>query len=113
MNTPQHHCQPFDVTETGIMDLSQKISGAPHVFIGVVFSDDQGETVTPSGGTYTIDINPVGMDNFKPIRGGTDIVATTSPELLDFATNAQKLRFTPNGITGADKIRITVTGNVS
>lgn len=113
MTTPKFFSESFDATATSIMDLSQRVGNAPHVFVGVTFRDSGGAAVTPSGGTYTIEIRPVGMENYQPIRGATDIIATEAPEPLDFAINSQSLRYTPTGITDAHKIQISVTGNFS
>lgn len=113
MTTPKNSQKTFDATTTNIMDLSQGVGNAPHVFIGITFRDSSGDPVTPSAGTYTIEVRPVGMENYQSIADGTAIDATEAPIPLDFATNAQSLRYTPTGITGAAKIQITAMGNMA
>jgi len=113
MTTPENIQKTFDATTTNIIDLSQRVGNAPHVFIGITFRDSSGDPVTPSGGTYTIEVRPVGMENYQSIVDGTSIDATGTPAPLDFAINAQSLRYTPSSVTGAANIQITVSGNFS
>lgn len=93
----------IDLTEDGV-------NQTPHVFIALKFITG-GSVVTPSAGTYTIEVRGAGMDNFEAIIDGTAIDATVVPATLSYATNADELRYTPTGITGADEVQITVTGN--
>jgi hypothetical protein len=101
----------FKSTSTSTIDLTEDgVSQTPHVFIAVKFITG-GVVVTPSAGTYTIEVKGVGMDNFEAITNGTAIDATAAPATLSYATNAEELRYTPTGVTGADEVQITVTGN--
>lgn len=101
----------ISASSTASFDLSADgINQTPHVFIAVQFQTG-GSPVTPSAGTYTIEVKGVGMDNFEAIIDGTAIDATAAPATLSYATNAEELRYTPTGVTGANDIQITVTGN--
>lgn len=113
MTTPQQAEETLSATAQQTIDLSQRVFGGPHVFVGVIFKNSGGSVVTPSAGTYTIDVLPVGMANFQTVDSGTDIDATVAPDQLSFAANAQTLRYTPTGITGADDITINISSNVS
>lgn len=102
----------ISATSQGTVDLTPEISSTPHVFIGIEFQDGGGSPVTPSGGTYTIDIKPKGS-SFEDIGGGNDIDATESPDILSYGTNATDLRYTPDSVTGAVNVQLTVSGNSS
>lgn len=100
-----------DATSQQLLDLAkQNINKTAHVFIAIRFFSS-GSPVTPSAGTYDITVQPEGMGNFIAVTGGAAIDATVAPSLLSFAANAQGLAYDPTGITGADEVEITVTGN--
>jgi len=104
----------FDATATSTIDLTEReIQNTPHVFIGIKFIGAGGSVVTPSAGTYSITVRTSGMDNFESIPSGDAIDATAAVNTLSFASNAVELKYTPTGITGANEVRITVTGNLS
>jgi hypothetical protein len=101
----------IQAASTGTIDLTEDgVSQTPHVFIAVKFIT-AGIIVTPGAGTYTIDVRGVGMPDYEAITDGTAIDATAATETLSYATNAEELRYTPTGVTGADEVQITVTGN--
>ena len=102
-----------DATQETIVDLSQQISGTPHVFVGYKFLDSSNNVVTPSAGTFSFTVKCAGMEIFEDIVGGVDIDATFPLSSLNFSANADALKYTPSGIIGADDIEITVIGNNS
>ena len=95
----------------GVIDLTLASILGARTFIGIRFTDGIGNTVTPSAGDYTIKIRPLGMDNYIAIENGTGIDATAPPISLNYAANAQDVRYTPNGVLGADFIVITISTN--
>lgn len=104
----------FSATATGTIDLTQRrIQDTPHVFIGIKFIGAGGAVVTPSAGTFSITIRTVGMNNFESIPSGDAIDATAALNTLSFAANAEELKYVPTGITGANEVIITVTGNLA
>ncbi len=110
---PRGVSRRFNAGSTSTIDLSEDgVNQTPHVFIAVKFITG-GSVVTPGAGTYTIEARGAGMDNFEAIIDGTAIDATAAPATLSYATNADELRYTPTGVTGADEVQITVTGNYS
>lgn len=113
MTRPSIVIEALDATIQGEIDLTTRSILGTHTFIGIRFTDNSDVTVTPSAGTYTIDVKPLGMDIFESIEAGTGIDATATPISLDFAVNAQSVRYTPTGVTGANLIKITVSANAS
>lgn len=111
MTRPSIINEALDATTQGEIDLTQHSVLGTHIFIGIRFTDSSDNTVTPSAGTYTIDVKVIGMDDFESVVDGSDINATNSPSLLSFAANAQTIRYTPTGITGADLINLTISAN--
>lgn len=98
-------------TATDTIDLTERqVQETPHVFIGIKFLV-AGVAVTPSAGTFSITARIRGMDNFESIPGGDTIDATAALKSLNFAGNADELKYTPAGIVGADEVQIIVTGN--
>lgn len=101
-------------TTTSTIDLTdRRVETTPHVFVGIKFIGAGGAIVTPSAGTFSITIKTIGMEVFESITGGDAINATVALAALSFATNADSLKYTPVGITGANEVQITVTGNLS
>lgn len=101
----------LSATATATIDLKDRqVQETPHVFIGIKFLV-AGLVVTPSAGTFSITARIRGMDNFESIPSGDAIDATAALSSLSFAGNADEIKYTPAGITGADEVRITVTGN--
>lgn len=103
----------LSATATNTIDLSEEIAYRPHVFVGIQFRDADNLVVTPSAGTFSITVRTVGMANFESITDGDAIDATAALAALSFATNADELKYTPVGITGAVRVQITVRGNIS
>ena len=104
----------FDATATSTLDLTEReLQNTPHVFIGVKFIGAGGSFVTPSAGTFSLTVKSRGMENFESIQSGDVIDATAALSSLSFTGNATALKYTPTGITGANEVRITVTGNLS
>ena len=100
-------------TATATIDLTERqVQETPHVFIGIKFLV-AGLPVTPSAGTFSITARIRGMDNFESIPSGDTIDATAVLSSLSFAGNADEIKYTPIGITGADEVQIVVTGNFS
>lgn len=98
---------------TDTIDLTEgQVQETPHVFIGIKFLV-AGVAVTPSAGTFSITARIRGMDDFESIPGGDTIDATAALSSLSFAGNADEIKYTPAGITGADEVRITITGNLA
>jgi len=111
MTRPSIVTEALDATIQGEVDLTTASVLGARIFVGIRFTDNSDVTVTPGAGTYTIDVKPLGMDAFQPITNGTDIAATASPISLDFAANAQSVRYTPTGVTVADLIKLTISSN--
>ena len=105
----------ISATATGVIDLTGNILKSPHVFIGIAFLDSGGAVITPTAGTYTINIKLNGMEVFEAITGGTAIDATTAVSTLTFAGNAQSLQYVPTSVSGNDvtNIRVTISANKS
>lgn len=102
----------LSATVTGTIDLTERqVQETPHVFIGIKFIGAGGAVVTPSAGTFSITARIRGMDNFESIPSGDTIDATAALNSLNFAGNADEIKYTPAGIIGADEVRITVSGN--
>lgn len=99
----------IDATATGTIDLTNGIDMVPRVFIGITFYDS-GVIVTPTAGTYTIEIMPVGMENYLGVIYGEDVEAIEEVPLLSYAGNAKTLRYTPTGIADSDRVEITLIG---
>lgn len=103
--------ETFSATDTKTIDLTQRqVQETPHVFIGIKFLV-AGLPVTPSAGTFSITARIRGMDNFESIPAGDTIDATAALSSLNFAGNADEIKYTPVGIVGADEVQIVVTGN--
>ena len=101
----------FSATVETTIDLTeQHVQETPHVFIGIKFIV-AGVVVTPTAGTFSITARVRGMDNFESIPSGDTIDATAALKSLNFAGNADELKYTPAGIVGADEVQIVVTGN--
>ena len=93
------------------IDLGNVAEMGSHVFIATRFIDSNGLTVTPTSGTFTLEVLPSGMDVAQSIVDGTDILANTVLSLLSYSANTDKVIYTPNIIVGADRIVITITAN--
>ena len=104
--------QIISATAQSDIDIKGTTLDDPHVFITRTFLDANGDPVTPTGGTYSIQIKLLGMPNFETIPSGTGIAASdASPNTLSFAGNAETLRYIPSSIVGAVNVQITVIGN--
>lgn len=99
----------IDATAIGTIDLTNGIDNVSQVFIGITFYNS-GAIATPTDGTYTIEIQLVGMDNYLGVIYGEDVPAVEESPLLSYSGNAKALRYTPSGITGVDQIEITFIG---
>lgn len=99
----------IDATAAGTIDLTGSIDRKSRVSIGVTFYNS-GVITTPTDGTYTITVSPVGMNNFLGIIGGENVDATLDAPFLSYSGNATVLRYVPSGIAGVDKIEITLIG---
>jgi len=103
----------LDANEIGEIDLSQQIVHTPHVIIVMRFLDSSGNEVTPIAGSFSITIKVSNSQVFHSIIGGDNIDATAELSLLSYSGNGQTLKYSPLGITRADKIEIKVLGNTT
>lgn len=97
--------------DTFVSKISSQAAQRAHVFVALHYTDSVGAPVTPTDGTFTIDINPIGMSTFIEIGMGTDVDATLPLCLLSYSANTDNLRYTPTGIVGADKVEISIQFN--
>lgn len=99
------------VNDESLMDLTSGISDLPRVILGIQFYDSNNLPVTPSSGTYTITVSPLGTNSFVNIVDGQNIDASREPDPLSFAGNAEAVKYTPNSIVGASEVEIKAIGN--
>ncbi len=100
------------VIATYTWDLNIDAKYYAHHFVGVeFFSDAEGDTpVTPSGGTYLIEVETKELSGVYQAPGSNSITAAT-PESVTFAGNPLSIRFTPSTITGAAYFSIKLSSN--
>lgn len=100
------------ITITGLN--SKGITDKAHVFIGVRFTDNNGATVTPGAGTYTITaetLNNAGV--YQSIVGGTAVDATAALGTLSCSGSVIGVKVVSTGITTATKVDTTITAHAS
>ncbi len=84
-----------------------------HWFAGVDFFDDEELTTPAIPGAGTIDVTVESVVTDAPSTVSTiDATAVIDSE-VNFATNPNKIIFTPTGITTANFYRVRAVGNVS
>lgn len=108
---PEQKIKTLSVLEIGTINLSVATAFRPHCYVAVTFLDASGLPVTPSYGTYSLTVKPLGMENYIEITDGSNVDATLPVNLLSFSGNIGMLKFEPFTIGGATSIKITVTGN--
>lgn len=90
------------------------ITNRPHVFIGVTFTDSNGNPTTPGAGTYTVTAETVNNPGtFQAITNGSSIDATATATTLSVASNILRVRVLSESITTATLLNIKVTGNAA
>lgn len=93
---------------------SAGITNRPHVFIGVTFTDSNGNPTTPGAGTYTVTAETVNNPGtFQAITNGSSIDATATATTLSVASNILRVRVLSESITTATLLNIKVTGNAA
>jgi len=98
----------LNATSTGTFDIIGINSNTPHTQITMRFLDINSNSVTPTGGTFSVSVRPNGSDQFQPVRAGTDITATDPLDSLTYAAIGTEVKYEPTAITGADRIIFTV-----
>lgn len=93
-------------------DNNGEITSKPHVFIGLVFTDE-GVVATPSAGTITSikveTINNPGV--WQAITNGSSISATSALSTLSVAAHVTAIQIITTGITDADGISVNVSAS--
>jgi len=93
---------------------SVDITALPHVFIGVVFTDNDGVAATPGAGTFTVTVETLNNPGvFQSIENGTTIDATAALTTLSVAANITRVRVALTGITTATLFNVNLSANAS
>lgn len=98
------------ITITGLQ--SKGITDKAHVFIGVRFTDNDGATVTPGAGTYTVTVETLNNPGvFQSIVGGTSVDATAALTTLSCSASVVSVKVVSASITTATKLDIQITAH--
>ena len=96
-----------DAAPADIVELADLPSFLPHVFLSIRFFDSGGLPVTPSGGTFAIEVQTQGnQPNWEDPPEPT--IDATAPTTVDWASNTYGVRVTPTSLTGVDHWSVVV-----